>query len=184
MDFPYILEAKRKGKQEYRRFVGKFDSTAKRFETIDREDRSRWFDEHDVSRQPNRVRNFAGFDIFSDNHSARSGQAINRQDFESLPEDGSWEKFASPHASPRSIDFIVPARRCIWRGKISLYSFYLPLCTPRERKFAYSVCRPMLHRFSRLPSRIYHLSIFSTKRKSFLLTYVNAVFKYRKIQVK
>lgn len=126
MDFPYILEAKRKGKQEYRRFVGKFDSTAKRFETIDREDRSRWFDEHDVSRQPNRVRNFAGFDIFSDNHSARSGQAINRQDFESLPEDGSWEKFASPHASPRSIDFIVPARRCIWRGKISLYSFYLP----------------------------------------------------------
>lgn len=126
MDFPYILEAKRKGKQEYRRFVGKFDSTAKRFETIDREDRSRWFNEHDVSRQPNRVRNFAGFDIFSDNHSARSGQAINRQDFESLPEDGSWEKLASPHASPRSIDFIVPARRCIWRGRLACTPFTFP----------------------------------------------------------
>lgn len=65
---------------------------------------------------------FRRLDISSDDHPARSGRPINRQDL--AGEDRPWEKFASPHASSRSIDFIVGARRCIWCGKIS-YSPHL-----------------------------------------------------------
>lgn len=65
---------------------------------------------------------FRRLDISSDDHPARSGRPINRQDL--AGGDRPWEKFASPHASSRSIDFIVGARRCIWCGKIS-YSPHL-----------------------------------------------------------
>lgn len=66
---------------------------------------------------------FRRLDISSDDHPARSGRPINRQDL--AGGDRPWEKFASPHASSRSIDFIVGARRCIWCGKISRYSPHL-----------------------------------------------------------
>lgn len=89
---------------------------------VGRDDRSIRSNEGDVSGQLNRSqKNFGG--ISSDDHPARSGRPINRQDL--AGGDRPWEKFASPHASSRSIDFIVGARRCIWCGKISRYSPHL-----------------------------------------------------------
>lgn len=97
---------------------------------------------------------FRRLDISSNDHPARSGRPINRQDLAWLAGDRPWEKFASPHASPRSIDFIVGARRCIWCGKISRSSPSSPSVL-----LPYSVSHFHASNFNRF---------FSGKRKSSL----------------
>lgn len=116
----YVLSSARRGKNKSA-FLGCWKNSIRRGwsgETIDRDSVQRRRRVRTAQSEPEEFRRL---DISSDDHPARSGRPINRQDLADRP----WEKFASPHASSRSIDFIVGARRCIWCGKISRYSPHL-----------------------------------------------------------